>query len=262
MDNLTELEGLITELRSSKDRSDRERIIDNMSVVIKELSPDDDKANNGTSSLFEYEGFIAYPYYDLAVHKQTREEGTLICIHQEDRIRYVFDPPQGHKMSTDDKDQFDLSRATLTIGMGTTGTLSDGTTLTETTEPFTIERARQEVRHYMRDLNEAFASAPNGVIQNELMSFFYNVGKGVLTKKGGEPKYMNEPAPSSQVDTSKILGSEVDKSYTFQEIIDAGNWRAVCNRMTWYRRAGKKVVPGLVKRRDKEITNIAKSLED
>ena len=210
----------------------------------------------------QQEGFVERTYYDLVSHKKTGDEGVLYCLGNG---KYRFN---GNVYSS--KNLFDFSRSTPTIGSGTTKPvydkfarengmpeMDDGTFVNK-------EVAVKLIRFYTRDIASELATVPNKTIFDTLICFFYNTGKGALNKSSGE-KYiylMNKPSDTSLIDTKDIEGKEVKEPKSFKQLIDTNNWRAVCNRMTWWRRVGGKLYTPLIKKRDDQIYDIKESLKE
>ena len=228
--------------------------------------------------IIAHEHLVRTPYYDLAQRKSDGKVSQLIRIENSNQWMFMQEddhPDHGvgyTKYNVEDIDKlFNLEQATLTIGIGMTGDgYKDysGNELTRETPTIGEALARDMVRHYAKDLVDELQCAPNKVVFDEMVAFFYNVGKGALHKKG-KVKYMNEFAPTSRFhhdakrfeefgDRKEDEGKRptVDKEYTFYELINENRIYPLCRRITWWRRAGGKQNNGLIRRRDRTAHNM------
>ena len=225
--------------------------------------------------IIKKEGFVSQPYYDKVFLKGASQDKYGILVRDSDKNDLWTYSLNKKKYATNKiNSTFDLSAATLTIGIGTTAPVFQSYTrkkfgvpdfLSRDTPGITQMMAEKMVEHYLSSITSRLQTVPTVVLFNELLMFFYNIGINKYDEKG-EEKYMDEWAPTSSFNDGKALAFKKQtsiksgKKMSFAELIEEKKWICLLRRMSWYRRAGGKIDEGIIKRRDKSIKKIMDGL--
>lgn len=213
------------------------------------------------------EGFSSKPYYDV-VYDPNEDGGHFILVVVKSMHHTTFHRKNNLHQETvrsytkQDLKKLDMSKATLTIGIGTTADVYKEATGNELTYDVIIDldEACRLVRHFFSDIAKKLQICPNQAYFNAMLDFTYNTGAATLDKKG-ETRFCNEWAPTAEKQPIQAF-SQVKEPKTFLELIKEGNHGAVARRLSWYRKSGGKVIKGLVDRRNRTIRDIFLSLND
>ena len=131
----------------------------------------------------------------------------------------------------------------------------------------TEKESRELLMFYLRPIAKSLEEVSNDDVFDNLCSFAYNCGIGVLGMVG-KVRFLNNWAPTSKFNDDVIRKEYnlepkiMQKSYSLKTLAHNNSlWIPMLRKMSWYRNSEGKLNKGLIERRDKEIGAILKSIK-